>query len=208
MNGTESRRMDLCFLVQLALAAMPFAPLGAQAVGALPDSGLPGGHAGLSYRIPDLELMDQDGQRVSLTGQLDTDRPVLLNFVFTSCTTVCPISTAIFAKLQAKLSSQGAKFRLISISIDPEHDTPANLKTYAREFGAGPDWRFLSGDRTGILAVQKAFDAYRGGKTNHAALTFIRSPRDGRWIRFEGPVNADALVHHALSVSLERIVAK
>ncbi|HYE35910.1 SCO family protein [Methylocaldum sp.] len=212
MNGTGSRGMGLRFLLQMALAITPFAPHNAsaydQATAAPLNSQLPGGHAGLSYSIPDITLADQDGKRVSLSDQLYTDRPVILNFVFTTCTTVCPISTAIFSKLQAKLSSQGAKFRLISISIDPEHDKPANLKKYAQEFGAGADWRFLSGDTAGILAVQKAFNAYRGSKTNHAVLTFIRSPQDGRWIRFEGLVSADALVHHTLSVTSERLVAK
>lgn len=203
MNGTDCRRLvSVCLLLTAGTA---FAPCDA---GSYDRAASISFQTGLSYVIPEITLVDQGGRRVSLSSQLDIDRPVVLDFVFTSCTTVCPISTARLSKLQAQLTRQRAKFRPISISIDPEHGTPEALRQYAQEFGAGPDWRFLTGDAASVLAVQKAFDAYRGGKTYHPALTFMRFPHDPRWLRFEGLVSADTLLHHFLTLAPDNVAAK
>jgi protein SCO1/2 len=146
------------------------------------------------YRPPAVQLVDMQGRAVSLDSELNGDMPVMVNFIFTTCTAVCTVNSATFAKVQETLAKTGKRYRLISISIDPEQDTPARLRDYATRYKAGPDWHFLTGDGNRIKAVQRAFDAYRGGKMNHAPLTYLRARPDGPWVRYEGFVHADELV--------------
>lgn len=147
-----------------------------------------------SYEIPDVTLMDMNGAQVSLTSALNADSPTMLNFIFTSCTTICPVLSATFSQAQKKLQSRREKFRMISISIDPEHDTPARLKAYAKKHNAGPQWNFFTGTLSDIVAVQKAFDAYRGNKMSHEPLTLMRASADGSWVRLDGFTSTADLV--------------
>ena len=146
------------------------------------------------YLVPDVLLTNQDGERVSLRQLLAGPKPVLLNYIFTSCTTICPVLSASFAQTQRSLGDEADKVRLVSISIDPEHDTPTRLRDYAQRFRAAEGWELLTGSREDIVAVQKAFDAFRGDKMNHIPVTFIHVADDSPWIRLEGFPSADELV--------------
>jgi protein SCO1/2 len=83
---------------------------------------------------------------------------------------------------------------LISISIDPEHDTPARLSAYASSYGASSDWTMLTGSLADSIAVQRAFDVYRGDKMNHLPTTFLLAGADQPWVRLDGLVSANDLV--------------
>jgi Uncharacterized protein SCO1/SenC/PrrC, involved in biogenesis of respiratory and photosynthetic systems len=83
---------------------------------------------------------------------------------------------------------------MVSISIDPEHDTPAKLKEYARKFGAGPQWQMLTGSVENSIAVQRAFNTYRGDKMNHEPATFLRAGKGKPWVRLDGFASAGELV--------------
>jgi len=146
-----------------------------------------------SYTAPDVTMVDQNGQKVSLPELLDSDEPVMMNFIFTSCTAVCPVMSATFASVQRKLGADSERIRMISVSIDPEYDTPDALKAYAERFKAGPQWEFLTGSLDDSVRVQKAFDADRGDKMNHAPMTLLRSSPDSQWVRYEGFARADKL---------------
>lgn len=163
--------------------------------GARADENITYSGTGVAYNIPDVTLINAEGEPVSLRAELTFDKPVFVNFIFTSCSSFCPLMTATLAKVQTELLKLGEAFRIVSISIDPGQDTPAHLQAYAQRFRAQPEWHFLTGDAANILVVQRAFDAYRGVKMNHAALTLMHFPRDGRWKRFEGLINAETLVH-------------
>lgn len=147
-----------------------------------------------SYRIPPVALVDMHGGEVSLAAELESDRPVLLNFIFTSCTTICPVLSAAFAEVQDILGAESDEIRMISISIDPDYDTAARLRDYAEAHGAGPGWQFLTGTLSNVLAFERAFGAYRGDKANHAPLTFMRAGGESPWIRLEGFANAGDIV--------------
>lgn len=138
--------------------------------------------------LPDVTLVDMDGRRVPLSEAIG-DGPVLLQFIFTSCPAVCPILSSTLAGAQDRLPEA----RLVSISIDPEHDTPGRLREYARRFRAGPRWTFLTGSLDDVVAVQKAFGVYRSDKMQHEPSTFLRSA-PGPWVRLAGDVGADDLV--------------
>jgi protein SCO1/2 len=155
-----------------------------------------------TFSLPDVALVDMNGEATSLLSEVDADRPVMLNFIFTTCTTICPLLSATFAQLQEKLGPEREQVRMISITIDPEHDTPARLQAYAERFDAGPQWRFLTGELAEVIAVQKAFGAYRGSKMNHEPLTFLRASFDSRWVRLDGIAGASDVLGE-----LRRLVA-
>ena len=146
-----------------------------------------------SYSPPAVALLRADGVQVSLVAELDYPGPVALNFVFTSCSAICPIQSQTFAELQAR-AAPGLHLRLMSISLDPLSDTPAVLREYGRKFGAGREWRFYTGTPDASIAAQRAFDVYRGNKMNHEPLVLLR-PRPGQpWIRVEGYADAGTLL--------------
>lgn len=136
------------------------------------------------YSMPDVLLVNQDGQKVRFKSFIEqSDQPVMLDFIYGTCTTICPILSAGFASLQRKLGPEASKVRLVSITIDPEHDTPYIMKDYLKRFRAKPGWDFLTGSRADIDRVMRAFDAYIPNKMSHYQIMLVRSPRDGRWTR-------------------------
>lgn len=149
------------------------------------------------YAVPDVSLIDADGNDVALRPFLQADGPVLLQFVFVTCSTICPLLSASLASAQAELDNLSAgKYRLISISIDPEQDTPEQLTGYAKRFKAGGNWHFLTGNPKDIKAIQKAFDAtYTGdNKMYHKPLTFMRQAPGSAWRRIHGPLGKHELI--------------
>jgi protein SCO1/2 len=146
-----------------------------------------------NYRIPDVPLIDAEGRRVGLASVLDHDGPVMLQFVFTTCPTICPTLTSTFAAVQEALGADREKTRMISITIDPEYDRPDRLERYARSHRAGPEWRFYTGRAEDVAAVRKAFDAFQANKMAHEPLTLMRPCRDAPWTRLNGLLSASEL---------------
>lgn len=146
-----------------------------------------------NYDIPDVQLIDEEGEAVALRGLLESEHPVALNFIFTTCTTICPVMTVTFAQMQRTLGVAAEELQLISVSIDPEYDRPGVLKAYAEQFQAENNWTFLTGDSNDIADVLRSFDSYAGSKMNHQPVTLLRNPdRDG-WIRIDGLANGASL---------------
>jgi protein SCO1 len=138
------------------------------------------------YELPDVTLLNQDGARVRLRQELTSDQPVLLNFIFSTCTTVCPVLSAGVTNLLKSAGAHGGEVRVVSIAIDPDHDTPEVLRGYRERFGAGPEWELLTGSREDIDRVRKAFDAYSSDKVTHRPLTYLRAPGGDSWVRLDG----------------------
>jgi len=139
-----------------------------------------------SYTVPDVELIDELGASVALRTLLEGDQPIALNFIFTTCTTICPVMTSTFAQMRRDLGDAAGQVRLISISIDPEYDRPAVLKEYAGRFGAGEGWTFLTGESAAVFRVLDSFDAYAGSKMNHQPITLLKGPGSPSWVRIDG----------------------
>jgi protein SCO1/2 len=148
----------------------------------------------VNYDAPAVTLVRADGKSVSLPHELDDGRPVLLNFIFTTCSSICPLTSRTLEEFQHKLGSEAARVHLMSISIDPEQDTPARLSEYARKFHAGPEWQYYTGTVAASLAAQRAFDVYRGEKMSHTPVTLMRAAPGKPWLRIEGFVTPDELV--------------
>jgi protein SCO1/2 len=146
------------------------------------------------YVLPPVSLVRDDGMTVALADELDDQRPVVLNFIYTTCTSVCPLTSQTFADLQRKLGASRDSVHLVSISIDPEQDTPARLRDYAAKFGAGSTWQHYTGTLAASTAAQRAFDVYRGDKMSHTPVTLLRTSRGGPWIRIDGFASANQLL--------------
>lgn len=143
--------------------------------------------------IPDVVLTDAEAKPVRLRELLTTDDAVMLNFVFTTCTTICPVMTKVFADVRTRLGDDAKHLRMVSISIDPENDTPAQLKAYARKFEADARWTFLTGRVQDVAAVQRAFDVYNSDKMSHEPLTLLRAVPGDAWVRIDGFASPDEL---------------
>lgn len=147
-----------------------------------------------NYIVPDVTVVRADGAKVSFSHELDDGRPVLLQFVYTTCTTVCPLTSQVFADVQSELRHERNSAHLVSISIDPEQDTAERLEEHARKFGAGPQWQHYTSSVQASVAIQRAFNVYRGDKMNHLPVTFIRIAPGQRWLRLEGFATAGEVV--------------
>ncbi|MBI5101225.1 MAG: SCO family protein [Nitrospirae bacterium] len=147
-----------------------------------------------NYQVPEVTLVNQDGRRVKLGMLLNSKKPVMVDFVFTTCTTICPLLSANFSDLQKKLGPESGKVQLISLSIDPENDTPKAMKAYLQRYNARPGWDFLTGSREDISRVIKAFEAYTPNKMSHLPLILLKSPSDTQWIRIFGLVSSGELM--------------
>jgi protein SCO1/2 len=146
------------------------------------------------YAVPAVHLVRDDGREISLPDEMNDGRPVVLNFIFTTCTTICPMMSTVFAHFEQRLGAEADKVHVMSISIDPEQDTPARLQAYARKFHAGPGWQHYTGTLDASVTTQRAFDVYRGGKMSHNLVTLMRAAPGKPWLRIEGFVTPDDLV--------------
>lgn len=146
-----------------------------------------------NYQIPDVTLTNQDGEDVKLTDLVNQNQPVLIDFIYATCTTICPVLSAGYSHLQRKLGDHSETVKLLSFSIDPEHDRPQVLTEYLQRYQAKPGWDFLTGSRKDIETVMHAFDAYVSNKMSHYPLTLIKVPGKEQWVRLYGLVGTKAL---------------
>jgi protein SCO1/2 len=152
-----------------------------------------------AYVIPAVDLVRDDGKTVSLPAELDDGRPVVLSFIYTSCSTICPLSSQVFAQFQRALGAKHESVHLVSISTDPEQDSPARLHAYAQQFHAERGWDHYTGTMAASIAVQRAFGAYHGDKMSHAPLTLMRAAPGKPWVRLDGfATGQDLLVERKL----------
>lgn len=186
MNGRRNRLgARIAGLVFASWAALP-GPLSAQAPPPYTRT-LEG------YAVPEVTLVNQEGAKVNLKAMLESGEPVIVDFIFGTCTTICPVLSAGYANLQTKLPA-GSKVHLVSISIDPENDTPKVMRDYLKRYRARPGWDFFTGKREDIDKVMRAFNAYIPNKMSHFPLTNIRDPKTGKWIRIFGLMSSSEFV--------------
>lgn len=139
--------------------------------------------------VADFILTDQDRKKFDLREA--RGKIVAITFVYTRCPDVCPLFTANFAAIQRALDQRGADYQLLTITTDPEIDTPEQLKSYADLFK--PDyrrWRFLTGDESVISRVWKDFGVTvrkaKDGQVQHTALTTILDRQGRRRVDYYG----------------------
>jgi protein SCO1/2 len=117
-----------------------------------------------------------------------------MNFVFTSCTTICPTMGATFARVQKMLATRGSNAALISVSIDPATDTPARLTAWSQRLGARPGWTLVTGNRTDIDQLLKALGLFAADPAAHTPVVLVANEPEGRWERVDGLATPTAIV--------------
>jgi cytochrome oxidase Cu insertion factor (SCO1/SenC/PrrC family) len=136
--------------------------------------------------VPDLEVVDQNGHHLRFSSDVLKDRTAVINTFFTNCAAICPITQETFSKLAKSLSSRlGHDLVLISISVDPEHDTPERMKIWGQKFNVGKGWLLLSGNKAQTEELLKSLRLFAPGNQRHQTAVLIGNRNTG-WIRASG----------------------
>jgi protein SCO1/2 len=141
-----------------------------------------------SDRFPNVVLVTQDDQRVHFYDDLIRGKVVLINFMFTSCDSLCPRTTGNLVKVQNLLGDRlGRDVHMISIGVDPANDTPASLKKYAQAFQVKPGWQFVTGSREDVELIRQKLGVYEKDrekdedKNQHTGMLIYGNEAMGRW---------------------------
>ncbi|HEX5888543.1 MAG TPA: SCO family protein [Pyrinomonadaceae bacterium] len=137
--------------------------------------------------IPDVPVLDQEGNKLHFYTDLIKGKTVAINFIFTNCTTICPPLAATFARLQKEMGDKiGKDVHLISISVDPVTDTPERLKAWGAKFKAGPGWTFVTGEKQEMDKLLNALGAAVSRREDHTPAMIIGNDSKGVWTRTYG----------------------
>jgi protein SCO1 len=153
----------------------------------------------LRSKFPNVSLTTQDNRTVHFYDDLIKGKIVIIQFMFTNCEELCPMTTPNLVKVQKELQQRGAsgQVEIISITVDPVHDTPRVLKEYAKQFHVKPGWRFLTGRKADIDMIRRNLgvwdpDEQKLGHMN--MLTMGREP-SGQWISIEALAKPDDIAY-------------
>lgn len=145
--------------------------------------------------VPDVELLDQNGRKIHFYTDLIKGQTVVINFIFTTCTTICPPLGATFARMQKELGDKvGRDVRFISISVDPATDTPERLKAWGAKFHAGEGWTFVTGNKPQVDELLNALGASFARREDHSPTVLIGNDAHGNWTRTYGLAHTSQLV--------------
>lgn len=146
-----------------------------------------------SQHFAGLTLTDQDGQRVALSD-LMKGRTVVVSSFFSHCASSCPVMAHSLTELQSRFANRlGRDLWFVSISVDPENDTPAVLKNYARRNMAKKGWSFLTGSREEVDAALKRLGTFVPVREDHMNLWLIGNDTTGLWMKANGVAKASDL---------------
>jgi len=174
---------------------MDLRPVRAEEKTADTDSHEPVAEQTPNMNIPDLELLDQNGRKIHFYSDLVKGHTVAINFIFTTCTTICPPLGATFARVQKELGDRvGRDVRLISITVDPATDTPERLKAWGAKFHAGDGWTFVTGDKPQVDELLRALGASSARREDHTPTVLIGNDVKGTWTRTYGLAQVSQLV--------------
>lgn len=162
--------------------------------------GQPSGEDAGSSLTTDVTLLDVDlvnrlGRVERFRSEVIGDRIVVMNFIYTSCKTACPMSSAIFGLVQERLGPRlNEDVRLVSLSVDPVIDRPARLRAYAQRYQAGGGWSWLTGDKPAVDRVLSGLGVETANVADHPSVVLVGDARTGRWVRLLGFPSPDEIV--------------
>ncbi|MEJ0078034.1 MAG: SCO family protein [Alphaproteobacteria bacterium] len=131
-----------------------------------------------------LPVVDQDGRQLKFYDDLIKDKIVVVMFIYTSCTDICPITTARMTQIEDQLGDVlGRDIFIVSMTVDPEHDTPEKLKAYSKAFGTGPGWTFVTGKPEDIRAINSRLGERSKVLSDHRNEIVLGNDATGEWQR-------------------------
>jgi len=151
--------------------------------------------------IPDVEVLDQNGNALHFYSDLIKGKTVAINFIFTNCTTICPPLAATFARVQKDLGDKtGRDVHFISISVDPLTDTPERLKAWGAKFKAGDGWTFVTGEKQEVDKLLNALGASVSRREDHSPTVIVGNDLKGVWTRTYGLARSTQIVGLIMNV--------
>jgi protein SCO1/2 len=154
----------------------------------------------------DTVLIDQNGAPHRLYSDLMKDKVVVINVMFTDCQDSCPMLTANQAKVQEWLGDRlGKDVLILSITVDPDHDTPPKLKAFAEKFHAKPGWYFLTGEKQKVFAILTRLGMSVSQKEDHSNIFLIGNDRTSLWKKVFGMAPASQLISILDGVISDRV---
>ena len=164
------------------------------------------GDSGRKLSIPDVEVLDQDGNALHFYRDLIKDKTVAINFIFTNCTTICPPLAATFARVQKEMGDKvGKDVHFISLSVDPLTDTPERLKAWGAKFKAGAGWTFVTGEKQEMDKLLNALGAAVSKREDHTPAMIIGNDAKGVWTRTYGLAKTGQIVGLILDVMAGKV---
>lgn len=155
----------------------------------------PGTNSPAEKYFSDVELINQNGQKMRFYSDVLKGRVVIINTFFATCTSVCPPMNRNFEKIQEFLGDRlGKDAFLVSISVDPEMDTPTRLKEYSRKFHARPGWIFLTGKKENLDWALYKLGQYVEKKDDHSTIVIIGNEPTGLWKKAFGLAKPGELI--------------
>jgi protein SCO1/2 len=155
--------------------------------------------------IPDVKLVDQNGNDVRFYTDLVKDKVVLISLFYTSCSSICPLQGEILSKLQTMLGERlGREVFLISISFDPATDTPTQIKAYASKLGAKRGWTFVTGEKEVMIKFLKDFVGEVPSIGLHSPTILVGNDRSGEWALADGLSSPDNLINTIQKVTSQQ----
>lgn len=149
----------------------------------------------------DVLMVNQNGEKMRLYSDLLKGKVVIINAFFATCQGSCLPMNRNLEKVQEALGERvGKDVYIISISVDPTVDTPANLKEYAKKLNAGPGWFFLTGDKANVDFALRKLGQYVDDKQDHTNIFIIGNERTGLWKKAFGLAKSDELTRVVESV--------
>jgi protein SCO1/2 len=145
--------------------------------------------------LRDRLLLNQDGEEVRFVSDVIGDNIVVMDFVYTTCTTVCPVLSALFTQVQTQLGDDlGNEVVMVSMTVDAVRDTPPRLKAYSARHRAGEGWVWLTGAKPTMDDVLTGLGAYSVNFEEHPAMVIVGDGRSGEWKRMFGFPNPDRIM--------------
>jgi cytochrome oxidase Cu insertion factor (SCO1/SenC/PrrC family) len=153
----------------------------------------------------DTRLLDQDGREVRFYTDALRGKIVLISFIYTSCMDICPILMHNLSDAQNSLGDRfGKDVFFVSISVDPEDDTPEELKKYAERYGTKPGWTFLTGPKKDVDAVIKRFGEFQEDFEDHSMTFVLGDVKNARWSKLRGDQPPEILLHRIRDLMARR----
>jgi protein SCO1/2 len=162
--------------------------------------------------IPDISVQTQDGKSLNFYSELVEGKAVIINFIYTSCTAICPMSGDNFSKLQASLGERLNKdVFLISVTTDPEIDTAQKLKTWSERFKPKEGWTLVTGEKTAMIKLLVALTGSGPTKDFHSPTVLLIDDQNKSWITSYGlgsPANLIRTLDNLAHQSKEKRILK
>lgn len=163
--------------------------------------------APVTLPVPDIEVVNQDGQHVRFNSQVVEGRIAIVTGFFTNCSSMCPITQEKLAHVAKLLGARlGKDAVIVSVSVDPENDTPARMKDWAEKFHTGPGWTLLSGNRADVDTLMKSLGLFVELRQRHQSFLMIGSAATG-WVRISSWTSSEKLARLTESMAAARPVA-